>query len=324
MILDRVHSYLYEANIMDQMLPWEMPASTDYRSDERAVKKKAIEEHLGVFADGSLVPLTFRQKFVFDSSLAKLEYKIKKLRAKSNEIVEKIEDFEHWEEDVKNTILIRYFILECLSPFKRYALEVINSKYNEYPILKTSWLVYISAWTFLSGILCFFMYWIFAWGVYENDNTVNLWGSVYGTGAARDILLVQVTKIFIMCYLPAQAMQHQLLQIRNVLRDVTLDHVNGHYATYEEESAADIGDIRVAQHMSAACRAARSPQLRNLPSAWLLRQVCRLLYVDDDETSLLFLFPQFIPSSFKAYQELDTTMLIFAPFWSQITAWHLI
>ena len=275
LILDRVHSYLFKSNGENQILPWEISLSTDHKSDDRAIKTRAIEEHLGVFADGSLVPLTLRQKFFFNSSLTKLEYKIGKLRGKSAEIIESIENFQHWEEDVKNTILIRFFILECLSPFKRHTLEVTNAKYNEYPIFKSSWPVYISAWTFLSCTLCFFMYWIFAWGVYENDNTVDAWGSVYGTGAAKDVLLVQVTKIFIMSYLPAQAMQSQLLRIRNVLRDVTLQHLNGKDENEVEEDGrfSDVRDIQVAQHMSAACRAARSPELSNLPSAWLLRQV---------------------------------------------------
>ena len=278
LILDRVHSYLSESNGENQILPWEICSSTDHDSYDRAIKTRAIEEHLGVFADGSLVPLTLRQKIFFESSLTKLEYKIGKLRGKSDQIIETIENFQNWEEDVKNTILIRFFILECLSPFKRHTLEVTNAKYNEYPIFKSSWPVYISAWTFLSCTLCFFMYWIFSWGVYENDNTVDAWGSVYGTGAAKDVLLVQVTKIFIMSYLPAQAMQSQLLRIRNVLRDVTLQHLNGKDVNEEEEeiNSSDVRDIQVAQHMSAACRAARSPELCDLPSAWLLRQVINL------------------------------------------------
>ena len=278
LILDRVHSYLSVSNGENQILPWEICLSTDHDSYDRAIKTRAIEEHLGVFADGSLVPLTLRQKIFFESSLTKLEYKIGKLRGKSDQIIETIENFQNWEEDVKNTILIRFFILECLSPFKRHTLEVTNAKYNEYPIFKSSWPVYISAWTFLSCTLCFFMYWIFSWGVYENDNTVDAWGSVYGTGAAKDVLLVQVTKIFIMSYLPAQAMQSQLLRIRNVLRDVTLQHLNGKDVNEveEETNSSDVRDIQVAQHMSAACRAARSPELCDLPSAWLLRQVINL------------------------------------------------
>ena len=279
MIMDRVQSYLRISNIKNQSLPWELSVDTDYRANVRSAKIRAIEEHLGVFPDGSLVPLTFRQKLFFTTPLAKLNYKIEKLRAKSKNIVGTIETFKHWEEDVKNTILIRNFILECLSPFKRYTLEITNSKYNDYPIFKSSWLLYTSVWFFVSGTLCFFIYWIFAWGVYENDNTVSVWGSVYGVGAAKDILLVQVTKIFIIYYLPAQAMQPQLLTIRKVLNDVTLNYVYNQDTDYRHDDSATNGDICVAQHVSAVCRAARSPALRNLPSAWLLRQVSRLMII---------------------------------------------
>ena len=277
-IMDRVRLFLADDDIEHISLPWDALKTTDWRSNERAAKIKAIEEHLGVFPDGSDVPLTIRQRIFFKDPLSRLQYKIQKARHESGEIVEVVTSFQSWEGDIKNTRLIRHFILECLSPFKRHTLEVTNAKYNEYPIFKSSWPVYISAWTFLSCTLCFFMYWIFSWGVYENDNTVDAWGSVYGTGAAKDVLLVQVTKIFIMSYLPAQAMQSQLLRIRNVLRDVTLQHLNGKDVNEveEETNSSDVRNIQVAQHMSAACRAARSPELCDLPSAWLLRQVINL------------------------------------------------
>ena len=250
------------------------------------MKIKEIEEQLGIFSDGNLVPLTLRQKHFFKDSLSKLIYKVQKVRRDCREIVEVIESFQPWEHDIKNTRLIRHFILDCLSPFKRMTLELTNATYDEYPTGRSSWFAYIASWIFISGVLIFFIYWIFAWGIYQGGDTLKAWGKIYGAGAVMDIFLVQVTKVYILYYLPSQAMQPQLIRIRKVLADISMNYINKDDAgdfyrknqiilpTGSSKSTNDLNDeISVVQHMSAACRAAWSQELKDLPSAWLLRQV---------------------------------------------------
>ena len=284
--MDRARAYLSTINDAEHPLPWSVPRTTDIGGRERAAKIKEIEEHLGIFPDGNLVPLTLLQKYFFKDSLSKLNYKIQKVRRDCREIVEVIESFHPWEHDIKNTRLIRHFIIDCLSPFKRKTLEFTNATYDEYPTGRPSWSTYIGSWIFISGTLIFFMYWIFAWGVYQGGDTLNAWGKIYGTTAATDILLVQVTKIYILYYLPAQAMQPQLIRIRKVLADISMNYINKDYVSelcHENGIVLPTGsynfkndlrnEICVVQHMSAACRAAWSSELKDLPSAWLLRQV---------------------------------------------------
>ena len=195
-----------------------------------------------------------------------------------------IESFQPWELDVKNTRLIRHFILECLSPFKRHALETSNATYDQYRSDQSSWLHYILVWCLITGIFVFFIYWIFAWAVYQGDDTLRAWGTVYVTAFMNDIILVQVVKVFILYYLPTQAMQSQLIRIRKVLSDVSMNYINkkeekDDYNTNRRPSLIETNsveiqsEISVVQHMSATCRAAWSPELKSLPSAWLLRQV---------------------------------------------------
>ena len=279
-ILDRVRSFLSASDIEDHPLPWVALKITDSRSTERAAKVKAIEEHLGVLPDGNEVPLTIRQEIFFKDSLSKLHYKIRKVRRDCDEIVEVITSFYSWEDEIKNTRLIRHFIIECLSPLKRYALEVTNATYDEYPAGKSSWPVYIGSWIVISGTLIFFLYWIFAWGVYQGEDNLTAWGKIYATTAAVDIFFVQVTKVFILYYLPSQAMQPQLIRIRKVLSDISLNCINrkdeNDIGRSTESGRSEVGlrsEISVVQHLSAACRAARSDELKSLPSARLLRQV---------------------------------------------------
>ena len=273
MILDRVHAFLFVGDVENYWLPWEALKDTDHRSAERGAKIKAIEEHLGVFPDGNFLPLTFRQRLFFGTPLKKLRYKIAKMRRGCTEIVEALETFKPWEEEVKDTKLIKYFILECLSPFKRHTLQMNSAGYEDVSAWRPSWFMYIASWLFVTACLCFFICWIFAWGVYEGDAVLSVWGAVLGTSIAKDIFLVQVTKTFVLYYLPAQAMQPQLMRIRRVLADISMSFINQDGQGSERSNVRDVDDISVVQHMSAACRASRSSALENLSSSWLLRQV---------------------------------------------------
>ena len=270
-ILDQVHSFLFVADVDNYWLPWEaLQGDENHKATERETKIKAIEDYIGVFPDGNFQPLTLRQRLFFSTPLQKLEYKLSKVRIKSKQIIAAVGTFRTWEEDMKDSKLIKYFILECLSPFKRHALEVNSRGYEAVSASKPSWPMYIFAWMFVVGNIMFSIYWIFAWGVYEGSTILGEWGAVLGTSLAKDIFLIQVTKIFILYYLPAKAMQPQLLRIRQVLGDISLSLIN------KEEDIIDskgTEDINVVQHMSAACRAARSKQLSTLSASMLLRQL---------------------------------------------------
>ena len=298
--MDRARSYLSAVNYADHPLPWGVPRTTDVGGSERAAKIKEIEEQLGIFPDGNLVPLTLRQKCFFKDSLFKLIYKVQKVRRDCREIVEVIESFRPWELEIKNTRLIRHFILECLSPFKRKALKFTNATYNEYPTGRPSWSTYIGSWIFISGTLIFFIYWIYKWGIYQFGDTLKAWGSIFGLGMFTDILLVQVAKVYILYYLPSQAMQPQLRRIRKVLADISMNYINKDDAsglnhkndiilpTGSSKSKNDLRDeISVVQHMSATCRAAWSQELKDLPSSWLLKQV--RLDLNGSQTSFPFI-----------------------------------
>ena len=277
MIMDRVNSFLLLDDVEDRVLPWETLQTSDCCLKAKEAKLDAIQEYLGMFPDGTPVPLTIRQKIFFGSPLAKLEYKIAKVRLAAKEIIRDINSCRPWEADIKDTRLIRMFVLECLSPFKRYALESNNLSYDDRTRKKSSWFIYIASWCFVSGALFFYLYWIFAWGVYNGSDTIASWGAVYGTSAGNDIFLVQIAKIFVLCILPIQAMQTQLVNIRKVLADVSLNYINRSSRDGDDYIQEDASDVRVVQHTSAACTASRSPELRDLPSAWLLRQVIGLL-----------------------------------------------
>ena len=79
----------------------------------------AIEEFLGLYPDGTPVPLTLRQRVAFGDTRGKLEYKVIKSRSRAQEIVERVEEVEAYRIETRDVELVRAFILECISPFKR-------------------------------------------------------------------------------------------------------------------------------------------------------------------------------------------------------------
>jgi hypothetical protein len=275
MMIEKVRRYLLLTNEDGHWLPWEVLKPSDMLCKARNVKIRAFEDELGVFPDGNMVPLTMRQKFLFGDHLKKLVYKVDKVRKKADKLIEEVESYKEWEADIKDTILIRHFILECLCPFKRHALSLNIEAYEVFRAEKASWPVYITAWIIITGILCFYIYWIFAWGVHNGDATIKAWGCIYGLHAGNDMVLVEVTKVLIIYYLPGKAMQPQLLRIRKVLADVSMAYINRHDPMYDVPAIKE--SVCVVQHMSAACRASRSPELRKLPASWLLRQVRYML-----------------------------------------------
>ena len=71
-ITDKVRFFLSTVDTQDQPLPWKEQKIKDTSRNERAAKIKAIEEYLGVFPDGNLVPLTVLQNLYFKNPLSKL------------------------------------------------------------------------------------------------------------------------------------------------------------------------------------------------------------------------------------------------------------
>jgi hypothetical protein len=58
------------------------------------------------------------------------------------------------------------------------------------------------------------------------------------------------------------------------MTDVSIHYLNRHEESkWGENEQEEEEGLRVVQHMSAACRASYEDSVRELPSAWLLRQV---------------------------------------------------
>lgn len=155
--MDKIHHYLVASQVTEQYLPWETAVATNTRAVSKVVKITAIEEQFGVFPNGLPVPLTIRQRLLFGTPLKRLKFKITKVHQKCENIIKEMKQYKPWESDIKDTKLIRHFILECLSPFKRFALRVNSTAYDINLAKHSTWTVYILSWVFVTASLCFYM-----------------------------------------------------------------------------------------------------------------------------------------------------------------------
>ena len=92
-------------------------------NSELEARKEAIMSQLGIYSDGSPVPLTFLQKLYFGNARKKLLWKLDKVRHMEGEILNTMDTLAEGEEDMRDRCLIQYFVLEQFTSLKRYAVR---------------------------------------------------------------------------------------------------------------------------------------------------------------------------------------------------------
>ena len=115
-----------------------------------------------------------------------------------------------------------------------------------------------------------FLIWIIIWAADNGLDTINDWGAQFAIAVVQDILLNQPIKLYIMHVLAVELLRPRLRHIYNIL-NVVISRSEGvrNGSDYERETFS----VAVVQHMSAACRAARSKLCSLLPSSKILAVV---------------------------------------------------
>lgn len=124
---------------------------------------------------------------------------------------------------------------------------------------------WIGSWTFILAVAIFFIAWIFQWAVVNAGNTVNSWGLNFGVGLIIEVCVQQPALIMLYFVITANATRSQLSAIHRTLVRVSMEFV--------DKSHVWISPLRIVQHLSPACRAARSPEAFMLPASFVLRNM---------------------------------------------------
>jgi hypothetical protein len=245
-------------------LPWSTAA---LESDLLVDSADAVKESMGLDDNGNPLPLSFVQKLFFKNPRKRVEWKVKKAREEADEILDDLDLFVDGEEDLMDVLIIQKFILEQLTPFRRYALQAEFFQFdgaapafvNGY-IWLISWLTIILTWIFCVS-------WLFFWAVNNGSGTID-WGLQICFVLMQDIFINEIVQIFVVNILTIELLRPQLRQIYDILHVVLREKMDASNTSRDSEVM-----IRIVQHMSAACRVAHTPSLRHLPAAQLLCKV---------------------------------------------------
>ena len=236
-----------------------------FLSPEHLAAMNAISSQLMVNFDGTMKPITFRQRLFYRDRQDLIEKKLAVARMKSMKICKTIDGMEVLDDHLKDIALMRQFILEQVSIFYRFSLKKNFTDIDGVPpeiISPSLWLI---AWILTICIFLFFIYWIFAWGVKNGGATLELWGTNYGIVIVQDILVLEVGKVFIIYAFALMSAKPQLQVIKRVINDRAL--------SLAQDNSLFGDEVSVVQHFSPACRAARTNNLSKLSASAILRSM---------------------------------------------------
>lgn len=268
MLLTSVEKLLSHS-LEDSPYPWRL----DGILEGRKINTDAVMEFIGVYPDGSPVKQTWLQKLLFGSSRNRVEHKIRKSRNDAKLILREIDEGgDAIDEQTKDTILIQHFILEQFTSLKRFALRAEFFQSEDVSAGFVDWKIWIASWTF---IFCFWLLsiaWVFQWLVKNSGLAAESWAFQMFFVLLQEVFINEPLNIYIIHVVVIEALRPQLKQIYNTLKNIILAKMDGDY--YVE------GTIRVVQHLSGACRAARHYSNYHLPAAQLLMRI------DDNDAAL--------------------------------------
>jgi hypothetical protein len=127
-------------------------------------------------------------------------------------------------------------------------------------------LAWLTCWGFLLLSMLFCLYWILLWGVSNSNGAYDSWAINFGYAVLEDVLFVQCFHVYVIFILSIYSIKPQLRHICRVLHHVALRYVQGVPDLHADE-------VKVGQHFSPACRAARSSAAAGLPAADLLLRI---------------------------------------------------
>jgi hypothetical protein len=153
---------------------WASGSQSDVSATGNAESLNDTRKQLMVNCDGTLKPLTIRQRLSFTSRQELLEKKLTVARVKAVKICSELVEFDGPHRQFKDIALMRCFILEQVSIFNRFSLRRRFEAIDGSPAEGVHPLPWLMAWVLIVGCLLFFLYWIFAWGVKNGAESFRL------------------------------------------------------------------------------------------------------------------------------------------------------
>lgn len=176
-------------------------------------------------------------------------------------------------DDVQDIRLLQHWVLEQLPPVPRLAVRRAFAQANDEVLVLSAdegmhyvgLLEWLSSWACLLLIWGFALAWIIRWAAVNNQLSVNAWFITLAIVLAQDWLVLQTAEAYLIFVAGLELARPQLDKAQGLLCGIAVDKMT-RAAPAEEE-------VRAVQHLSPACRAARSSALSHLAAAQLLMRI---------------------------------------------------
>jgi hypothetical protein len=172
-------------------------AVQDIMSPSRVATLKAIQLHLNMNADGTLVPLSWWQRLFYKDRQEMLEKKLADAKAEAANVVESVKGLPKSEANHRDVALIQHFMIGNVHYLYRLALSQNMLGFERLPE-RVDPILWVLSWCYVDGALIFFLYWTFAWGVKTGPDLLPAWGLYFGLNMIQDIFFTQILKIIIL------------------------------------------------------------------------------------------------------------------------------
>ena len=273
-LLLRFISSSLENRLKSAPIPW--------RNDRKAISGlsaanlEAIMVQLGIHADGSPVQLSWRKRVLCGTTpRQRVVDKISRVRRGVDLILNDMDNFSADLEEHQETALIQHFILEQLTPFKRYALRRQFFQFDCAEPEEIEGWKYVLGWAFMCTVWTFCVYWIFMWAILNSGPSMASWSYEIGFVIIQDVFVNDLVQVILVHVIAIEALRPQLKRIYVVLNQILHEKISTEACLKDDtqEEQEESWDFCVAQHLSAACRAARRAELHYLPFSQLLMRI---------------------------------------------------
>ena len=309
-VVDLAMVHVADADDRQVMVTEELVAAHEKR-------REAVLNFMNINPDCTPAPFSWQQRLLYGRHHNNyLRMKLRSVRRTAEEISDKIETLAPDEHDNRDAMLVQYFILEQLPPIKRFALAAEFFQFDMAKPRSVYWLTWMVGWIVQMTLVAGMLVWTLVWAVNAGQMFFKAWAYQVVFVLMEDLFISQVLLVYILHVAAIENMQSELRHVYHALKVIMTEKCNNVARTVED-------GIRVVQHYSAVCRAARKEEVIDLPSSMLLTQLtdaevdtCRV-YRREKMTWMTF-FIVGIPTLFGLFGETVQTVVfdVFASlFW---------
>lgn len=169
LLVEDAKEYLHNT-ILQVSMPW-YAVCDKTRGDSHL---QAIQNVLKMYPDGTLMPISWYDYIVlgYRSPMHRIEMKIRTARKMAKKIEGKLGDLSKGEIDVKDKLLVQYYVLEQLGALDRYALRKSFFRTDHGNPPECELWYWALGWLVVGGTLLFSLYFSLAWAVSNDSATV--------------------------------------------------------------------------------------------------------------------------------------------------------